>query len=28
VIGVGVATAVLLWIYDKTIMGRVEPTSA
>jgi dipeptide/tripeptide permease len=28
VVGVGVATAVLLWIYDKTIMGRVEPTSA
>jgi dipeptide/tripeptide permease len=28
VVGVGVATAVLLWIYDKTIMCRVEPTSA
>jgi dipeptide/tripeptide permease len=28
VVGVGVATAVLLWIYDKTLMGRVEPTSA
>jgi proton-dependent oligopeptide transporter, POT family len=27
VVGIGIATAALLWIYDKTIMGGGEPTS-
>jgi len=28
VIGIGITTAALLWIYDKTIMGGSEPSSA